>query len=88
MVGWTARGGRASGHSPPFGLHVPSRLQFSGHETFALRAGWPRKAYDAALVDPAVFASDDAIARFGVGKNMVRSIRHWALATGMLEEAG
>ena len=67
---------------------MPSRPQFSGHETFALRAGWPRKAYDAAREDAGVFSSDAAIARFGVGKNMVRSIRHWALATGVVEEAG
>ena len=64
------------------------RSQFSGHETFALRAGWPKKAFDAAVADPKVFGRKDAIARFGVGKNMVRSIRHWAFATGVLEEAG
>jgi hypothetical protein len=29
---------------------------------------------------------DDAIARFGVGKNMVASMRHWATATGIIEE--
>ena len=67
---------------------MSSRPQFSGHETFALRAGWPKKAYDAALHDAGVFSSETAIARFGVGKNMVRSIRHWALATGVLEDAG
>lgn len=67
---------------------MPVRSQFSGHETFALRAGWPKKAFDAAHADGAVFGSDGAIARFGVGKNMVRSIRYWALATGVLEEAG
>ncbi|WP_420455951.1 DUF4007 family protein [Rubrivirga sp.] len=60
------------------------RPQFSGHETFALRAGWPKKAYDAALKDPEIFGADAAIARFGVGKNMVRSIRHWARALGVL----
>jgi len=30
---------------------------------------------------------EDAIARFGVGKNMVASMRHWAIMTGMIEEA-
>ena len=67
---------------------MSARPQFSGHETFALRAGWPKKAYDAAAEDAAVFSGDAAIARFGVGKNMVRSIRHWALAAGVLDEAG
>jgi len=31
-----------------------------------------------------VFATEHAIADFGVGKNMVTSIRHWALACGFL----
>lgn len=68
--------------------------QFSGHETFPLRHLWLRKAYDAvrkATHDPApraLFGDDDAIIRFGVGKNMVSSIRHWALACEILIEEG
>lgn len=61
-------------------------LSFSGHETFVLRYGWLKKAYDAILKDPSVFGRDDAIITLGVGRNMVRSIRHWALASGVLEE--
>lgn len=65
--------------------------QFSGHETFPLRQLWLRKSYDAILehhpVAPkSVFADEEAIVRFGVGKNMVTSIRHWALACGFMEE--
>src|SRR5262249_53839098 len=32
------------------------------------------------------FLREDAIVALGVGKNMVRSIRHWALASGVLIE--
>ena len=32
------------------------------------------------------FKREDAMVEFGVGKNMVRSIRLWGLATGVLEE--
>lgn len=80
--GWAGRG--CPIHDP----RLPVRAQFSGHETFALRAGWPKKAFDAVRRNPGAFSSDDAIARFGVGKNMVRSIRHWATATGVVEPAG
>ncbi len=63
---------------------------FSGHETFTLRYGWLKKAYDAVKDsnegESSVFRSDDAIARFGVGKNMVSSMRHWATASGVIEE--
>ena len=62
--------------------------QFSGHETFPLRYGWLKKAFDAVnhYGSKSVFANDDAIARFGVGKNMVTSMRHWAQACGIISE--
>jgi hypothetical protein len=65
---------------------------FSGHETFPLRYGWLKKAFDAVASangadnKHAVFLADDAIARFGVGKNMVASIRHWATSAGIIAD--
>ena len=64
---------------------VPSP-SFAGHETFTLRYGWLKKAVDATKADHLVFTLDNALVTLGVGKNMVRSIRHWGLATGVLEE--
>jgi hypothetical protein len=61
------------------------RISFSGHETFPLRFNWLKKGVDAATDDPGIFNDDAAIAEFGVGKNMVRAIRHWGLACGTLE---
>jgi hypothetical protein len=67
------------------------RPQLSGHETFPLRYGWLKKAFDAvaATEDQAanktVF-NDAAIADFGVGKNMVASIRYWSNAAGVIVE--
>lgn len=65
------------------------RPQFAGHETFPIRALWLRKAYDAvaAGADRSVFTAPDAIVRFGVGKNMAHSMRHWALASGFVFES-
>ncbi len=69
------------------------RPQLSGHETFPLRYGWLKKAYDAIAAVPEgedsklVFLGDDAIARFGVGKNMVASMRHWAVAADIIDES-
>lgn len=62
------------------------RLSFSGHETFVFRHSWLKKGIDAVIEDPEVFTKDSAIVTLGVGKNMVRSIRHWGLATGVLAE--
>ena len=67
--------------------------QLSGHETFPIRYGWLKKAFDAvkATEDEVdnryVFTSPDAIARFGVGKNMVASMRHWATVTRIIDES-
>lgn len=61
---------------------------FSGHETFPLRFTWPAKAVEATDRDRGIFGDDSAIAEFGVGRNMVRAIRHWGLATGVLQAEG
>jgi len=69
------------------------RLQFAGHETFPLRYGWLKKSFDAVAAAEAtletdtrsIFTDDAAIANFGVGKNMVTSMRHWSLASGVLQ---
>ena len=65
---------------------------FSGHQTFALRYGWLKKVLDRVAEtenepdNRNACWDEGAIARFGVGKNMVASIRHWAKATRIIEE--
>jgi hypothetical protein len=80
----------------PVDLGVPQTfstpsLQFSGHETFPLRQLWLRKAFDsiekaAPSAPRSIFSDEESIARFGVGRNMVTSIRHWSLACGFMDE--
>src|SRR5207249_4154993 len=69
-------------------LSKVERLSFSGHETFPFRYMWLRKSVDAVAKDHDALLSDDAMISLGVGKNMVRAIRHWGLASGVLEEFG
>lgn len=69
-----------------------SKPQFSGHETFPLRQLWLKKAFDAVnySVDggsKSLFLDEKAVVDFGVGKNMVSSIRFWAVACNILEES-
>ncbi len=51
---------------------------------------WLKKAFDqavgAGVIKKSTFSDENAIASFGVGKNMVASIRHWALACGVMRE--
>ena len=66
--------------------------QLAGHETFPIRYGWLKKAYNAVRETEGqgdnryVFSGPEAIAQFGVGKNMVASMRHWATVTGIIED--
>ena len=73
-------------------LEANYRPSFSGHETFPLRYGWLKKAFDRVAEtehnhhNKSLCWGDDAIAKFGVGKNMVASIRHWATSCNIIEE--
>ncbi len=70
---WADNGGRAQ--------------VFSGHESFACRYGWLIKLYHALDENPELFASDDeAILTLGLGKNMVKSIRFWGSAFGLVRQ--
>lgn len=61
-----------------------TQSSFSGHETFAFRFGWLPKAVWEVANDPRVFAREEAMVRLGVGRNMVKSIRHWALTADLI----
>jgi hypothetical protein len=66
---------------------LPGHGNFSGHETFACRYAWLTKGVDGLDRRADIFTCDDAVVELGVGKNMVRSIRHWCLATSVIEES-
>ncbi|MEM7357930.1 MAG: DUF4007 family protein [Pseudomonadota bacterium] len=71
------------------GQYKPS---FSGHETFPFRYGWLKKGFDEVadrenMAAFQMFKDTDAIATFGVGKNMVTSIRYWLNAVGLVSES-
>ena len=67
----------------------PGPRIFSGHESFACRYGWLPKLYDAAVDDPALFASDDdAMLRLGLGRNMLKSLRFWGDVFGLTKMRG
>ena len=67
-------------------LQLTAKPSFGGHEKFVFRDGWLKKGVDAVSQHPLLFSDDNALVLLGVGKNMVRSIRHWCLATGLVAE--
>lgn len=64
-------------------------MVFAGHETFPLRQSWLKKIHKSIpnnLINKDFFRDDSLISDYGVGKNMLASMRHWAIATSMLED--
>lgn len=58
--------------------------RISGHESFPCRYTWLPKAARGLAADSKLFGDEEqAMVELGVGKNMVRSIRFWSVATGM-----
>jgi hypothetical protein len=74
----------ASGRVP---LLEITQAAFARHNTFHPRFGWLKKGFDEAVRDGRIFARPDAPVVLGVGKNMVRAIRYWLLATQLVKEA-
>lgn len=62
---------------------MPSKLIFSGHESFQCRHLWLKKGYDFVKKKKS-FNDEDAVVALGVGKNMVNSIRFWMKAFNIL----
>jgi len=61
-----------------------TQYRISGHESFPCRYAWLPKAVRGLDANPSLFADEEqAMVDLGVGKNMVRSIRFWSLASGM-----
>jgi Protein of unknown function (DUF4007) len=66
----------------------PDKVGFGRHETFHLRFSWLSKGFQALQRDASIFEREEAVVELGVGKNMVRSIRYWLMATQMAELDG
>ncbi|MCI9663317.1 MAG: DUF4007 family protein [Lachnospiraceae bacterium] len=62
------------------------KFKLQGHEKFALREGWINKALITIPDVPGVFLRKDATDIFGIGSNMVKSLRYWLRAFGLTIE--
>jgi hypothetical protein len=61
------------------------QYRFSGHETFPCRYAWLPKAVQHLSRNHLLFSDEEkAMVALGVGKNMVRAIKFWAEASGVV----
>jgi hypothetical protein len=66
-------------------LNSQKKYSFSGHETFPFRYTWLPKGVQGIQRYPDLFIRDDAMVILGVGRNMVKSIRHWCETLRLIE---
>ena len=62
------------------------KMRLQGHEKFALREGWLNKGIIMVDRDPMAFLGKNGPDIFGIGNNMVKSLRYWLKAFGLIEE--
>lgn len=62
------------------------KFRLQGHEKFSLREGWVSKALMIIPKIPDAFLRKDATDLFGIGSNMVKSLRYWMKALGLTNE--
>lgn len=64
------------------------KIRLQGHEKFALREGWINKALMILPDNGDAFIRKDATDLFGIGSNMVKSLRYWMKAFGLTNSSG
>ena len=64
------------------------KIRLQGHEKFTLREGWINKALMILPTNPDVFTRKDATDLFGIGSNMVKSLRYWMRAFELTNASG
>lgn len=68
-------------------------IKLKGHEKFVLREGWLNKGLQVLSNNMGdngysrIFQDDNGPDEFGVGNNMVKSIRYWLKAFGLIEDS-
>ena len=62
------------------------KIRLQGHEKFILREGWLNKGLNIVPSCPDAFLRKDSPDMFGIGSNMVKSLRYWMKALGLISE--
>lgn len=64
------------------------KIRLQRHEKFALREGWLNKGLLLVPTDETAFVRKDAPDKFGIGNNMVKSLRYWMKTLGLTNDKG
>lgn len=62
---------------------IKEKLTFAGHDKFSCRQFWLKKGFDYVMNDQKF--NDAAVIDLGVGRNMVKAVKYWTNAFGVIE---
>ena len=65
---------------------MSEKVKMKGHESFSIREGWLTKGLLEVSANPKVFSEKNQTDIFGIGTNMVKSLKYWLQATMLIEE--
>ena len=65
---------------------MSNKIKMKGHESFSIREGWLTKGLIEVSANSKVFSEKDQTDIFGIGTNMVKSLKYWLIATKLIEE--
>lgn len=65
-------------------MATPSSLKFKKNESFYIRDGWLEKAINTIYEHDDVFSKNNGTLYLGIGSNMVKSLKYWLNAAGLV----
>ena len=63
-----------------------NKVKLTGHESFSIREGWLTKGIFEIKENAKVFSEKNQTDIFGIGTNMVKSLKYWLLVSSLIEE--
>lgn len=63
-----------------------NKVRLKGHESFSIREGWLTKGIFEISENPRVFSEKNQTDIFGMGNNMVKSLKYWLTVSNLIKE--
>lgn len=63
-----------------------NKVKLKGHESFSIREGWLTKGIFEVSKNPKIFSEKNLTEIFGIGTNMVKSLKYWLIVSNLILE--
>lgn len=63
-----------------------NKVKLKGHESFSIREGWLTKGIFEVSKNPKIFSEKNLTDIFGIGTNMVKSLKYWLVVSNLIVE--